>query len=232
MGEKNETNGPSGMPTLRWTFKTLAVLGYFPRFYWPTLWQKILYKFYRVFLTICLYILETTQLLDLLFGVESQDEFSENLYITLVFFCDCCKTVALLRRSENIVDLVETVKKEPFAAMNAEEEKIQAKFMEQVEWVEARNDRDWILWKELTIVHFQMELDSLHTDTRSLCTWDVDRFLSYRFSTRQAEVSCVDPIRLFIPMDIRCYLRSSSRRHDVRNELDHRLRFFVQRAAG
>ncbi|XP_076544268.1 uncharacterized protein LOC117603483 [Osmia lignaria lignaria] len=77
---------------------------------------------------------KTTQLLDLMFGVESQDEFSENLYITLVFFCDSCKTVALLRRCENIVDLIETVKKEPFAAMNAEEEEIQAKFMEQVEW--------------------------------------------------------------------------------------------------
>ncbi|XP_046144666.1 uncharacterized protein LOC114872755 [Osmia bicornis bicornis] len=134
MGEKSETRGPSEMPTLRWTFKILAVLGYFPISYWPTLWQKILYNFYGIFLTICLYILETTQLLDLMFGVESQDEFSENLYITLVFFCDSCKTVALLRRCENIVDLIETVKKEPFAAMNAEEEEIQAKFMEQVEW--------------------------------------------------------------------------------------------------
>nr|XP_012143129.1 PREDICTED: odorant receptor 45a [Megachile rotundata] len=120
------------MQTLKWSYKILDILGFSLTSHWTSLWRRALYNSYGMILVISLHFMSATQMLDL-FNVTNQEDFVDNLYVTLVFLCDCCKTIMLLRRRGNIAKLIDELKEEPFATLNAEETEIQRKFMQQIE---------------------------------------------------------------------------------------------------
>ncbi|CAL7950601.1 unnamed protein product [Xylocopa violacea] len=72
--------------------------------------------------------------MDLILNVQNQDEFSENVRITLVVLCTSWKIATVLIRRAKIARLIDWLQKEPFLPVNAEENEIHAKFEKITDW--------------------------------------------------------------------------------------------------
>ena len=121
------------MPLLRWSFKLLTFIGLLSPSAWKSPWKRVLYSVYTIVVLLLLFSFEIFLFLDLVINVDNQDEFSENLYVTLVLFCSCCKSLVLLIYHGDVEILLDTLQEEPFLPVNAEEDKIRMKFEEEIE---------------------------------------------------------------------------------------------------
>lgn len=121
------------MHTLRWTYTLFTLTGLIPPSTWKYLWKRVLYNVYTIVVLLLLFSFETSLILDLVINVDNQDDFSENLYVTLVLFSSCCKAIVLLIYRGNIETLMGVLLEKPFAPVNNEEIEIRTKFEERIE---------------------------------------------------------------------------------------------------
>ncbi|XP_053997918.1 odorant receptor 46a-like [Hylaeus anthracinus] len=112
------------MRILRATFTILNLCGWLRPSFWISPYQKILYNFYTVFLFLTIHSLLFTQILDVVFNVRNQNEFSDNIYESLAVFMSCCKMCSFLLNRKKVKLLIDTLQKKPFLPMNAEEYEI------------------------------------------------------------------------------------------------------------
>ncbi|XP_017788741.1 PREDICTED: uncharacterized protein LOC108571252 [Habropoda laboriosa] len=129
--DKEERRGR--MDTLSWTFKLLTVNGILAPSAFMSQWQTILYGMYMFFMVSMLYAMECCLILGMIFNVDSQEDFSENLYITLILMCSCCKIYMLVTSAKGIKVMVDVLREEPFVPMNREENEIRVRFEEKIE---------------------------------------------------------------------------------------------------
>lgn len=69
-----------------------------------------------------------SQILDVVFIVDNEDDFSENFYVTMPMIVTSFKLCSLLASRRNIVILINALQKEPFVPMNTEEIQIRVRF--------------------------------------------------------------------------------------------------------
>ncbi|XP_043264937.1 uncharacterized protein LOC122404778 [Colletes gigas] len=69
----------------------------------------------------------------LIFVVDNVDDFSDNIYVTLVYMITCFKTCSILITRRNTMMLVDILEKEPFLPMDVEEIEIRTKFDKEAE---------------------------------------------------------------------------------------------------
>lgn len=97
---------------------------------WSSGGAKLLYNAFTVLTVIPLYFLMLTQFMDILLVVDNMDDFATNSLMFMTIVGVCCKaTVAVIRRGA-IIDLVETLLKDPCKPRDVAEMRIQAKFDE------------------------------------------------------------------------------------------------------
>ncbi|XP_043264938.1 odorant receptor 94b-like [Colletes gigas] len=98
----------------------------------PTSWtsptKKFLYTVYTIFVFLAMHTLVITQILDLVFIVDNQDDFSDNFYVTLAMIITFVKMCSMLITKKNIVTLIDTLQREPFLPMDAEEFEIRTQY--------------------------------------------------------------------------------------------------------
>ncbi|XP_050488672.1 uncharacterized protein LOC126872609 [Bombus huntii] len=123
------------MHTLRWTFALLTLTGLIRPSTWKYLWKRVLYDVYTIVVLLLLFSFETSLILDLVINVDNQDDFSENLYVTLVLFSSCCKALVLLIYRGNIEILMGILLEKPFVPVNDEEIEIRTKFEERIDFI-------------------------------------------------------------------------------------------------
>ncbi|XP_053982822.1 uncharacterized protein LOC128878561 [Hylaeus volcanicus] len=78
--------------------------------------------------------LVVTQILDIMFNVNSQQDFSDNFYMTAGVFITCFKLCNLLTSRENYAILIGSLQKEPFTPKNDDEIEIQTRFDKWAQW--------------------------------------------------------------------------------------------------
>ncbi|KAK9309038.1 hypothetical protein QLX08_001218 [Tetragonisca angustula] len=122
------------MHLLRWSFTLLTFIGLLSPSAWKYSWKRVLYSVYTIVVLLLLFSFEIFLFLDLVINVDNQDDFSDNLYVTLVFFSSCCKSLMLLIYRGDIETLLDALLEEPFVPVNAQEDKIRMRFEEQIEW--------------------------------------------------------------------------------------------------
>ncbi|XP_043264939.1 odorant receptor 46a-like [Colletes gigas] len=122
------------MRLLRSIFTILALCGCSRPPSWTSPIKKCLYTVYTSFVLIMVHSLVISQILDIAFNVDNQDDFSENFYLTLGVFISCCKLCTLLLHRDNYATMVQTLQKEPFSPTNTDEFEILARFEKWAEW--------------------------------------------------------------------------------------------------
>ncbi|XP_053997915.1 odorant receptor 46a-like [Hylaeus anthracinus] len=116
------------MYIFRWTFMLLTLCGCLPPASWTSPFKKFLYNIYTIFLVFLVHSLVLTQILDIVFNCENQDDFSDNFYLTVGVFVSCCKMCNLLTSHKNYAILIETLQEEPLTPVNNDEVEIQTRF--------------------------------------------------------------------------------------------------------
>ncbi|XP_053997916.1 uncharacterized protein LOC128886777 [Hylaeus anthracinus] len=124
----------STMHLMRSIFTLLAVCGCSRPSSWTTPTKKLLYTVYTFLLLLVVHSLAVTQVLDIVFNVNTQEEFTDNFYMTLGVFISCCKMCSLLTSRENYVILIESLQDEPFSPRNNDEIKILTRFNKWAQW--------------------------------------------------------------------------------------------------
>ncbi|XP_076223413.1 odorant receptor 46a-like isoform X2 [Nomia melanderi] len=118
------------MLTLRMTFMILKVLGCLRPVTWTSTSKKLLYKVYTVLVLIILESLLLTLILDMVFNVENQDDFSDNLYALMPVITSSCKLCSFLANRERIMGLISKVKRKPHLPTSEAEMRIQIRIDE------------------------------------------------------------------------------------------------------
>ncbi|XP_053997919.1 odorant receptor Or1-like [Hylaeus anthracinus] len=109
------------MRILRATFTILTLCGCLRPSSWTSPYKRILYNVYSSFLFLTTHALLFSQILDVVLNVKNQDEFSDNIYMTLAIFISCYKMCNFLYNRKKVAFLIDTLQKEPFVPMNAQE---------------------------------------------------------------------------------------------------------------
>ncbi|CAL7950599.1 unnamed protein product [Xylocopa violacea] len=122
------------MRILQCTYFLLTICGCFPPPSWTTPFKKSLYHVYAVFTLLLLNSLLLSQILDVVFNVESQDEFSDNFCITLVVLVTTWKISTILIRRRSVLFLIDWLQKEPFLPVDAEEHEMRLRFGKISDW--------------------------------------------------------------------------------------------------
>ncbi|XP_076389263.1 odorant receptor Or2-like isoform X2 [Megachile rotundata] len=116
------------METLRWTQIMFAVGGICLRPFTSTPFKWFIYNVYIIIGKILLCALLIAQILDIVFNVENQDEFSENFAISSTVFMITLKYIVLSARRVNILYLIEKLNRNLFMPANKQEMDIRMKF--------------------------------------------------------------------------------------------------------
>ncbi|XP_053982820.1 uncharacterized protein LOC128878559 [Hylaeus volcanicus] len=122
------------MRILRWTLTILTACGCLRPRSWTSSLKKFLYNVYTAMVILLIYTVLGSQVLDIFFNVENQDEFSENFYTTLAVLIGCCKMSSFLLIRSNVAILIDTLQKEPLMPQNDEEFDVRARFEKLNEW--------------------------------------------------------------------------------------------------
>ncbi|XP_046144665.1 uncharacterized protein LOC114872760 [Osmia bicornis bicornis] len=118
----------SAMQLLQRIFQLLAVCGCWQPPSSTPPYKKFLYTVYTVILFILLNAITLLQCLDLILVVESQEEFSDNIYLTLTMLVSCHKMYSMLPSQKNITVLINILEKKPFQPENEKEMEIRKRF--------------------------------------------------------------------------------------------------------
>ncbi|XP_076377241.1 odorant receptor Or1-like isoform X2 [Megalopta genalis] len=116
------------MPTLRYATMVLTAIGCHPPPTWTSNPKKLLYKVYGYLILIVVQTLTLTTILDIIFNVETQDEFSENLVLTIPMTITCCKFCSFLVYRDSIMLLINCQRRKPYSPVNEDEMKIESRF--------------------------------------------------------------------------------------------------------
>ncbi|XP_025156405.1 odorant receptor 46a isoform X1 [Harpegnathos saltator] len=97
---------------------------------WTSGCAKLLYSVFSFCTIVPMYLFMLTQFMDLVLVVDNVDDFITNSLMFMTIVAVCCKaTIAMLRR-DVIIDLVQTLSREPCKPQDADEVAIQTKFDE------------------------------------------------------------------------------------------------------
>lgn len=116
------------MRALQWVFHALTAIGYSRPSCWTSPLKKVLYKVYTACVFLTLHALVVAEILDLVLVAEDRNDYSENLYTTMVMIVTCFKMAGLLTMRKNIEILINILNEEPFRPANAREEEIRSRF--------------------------------------------------------------------------------------------------------
>ncbi|XP_076179891.1 odorant receptor Or1-like [Ptiloglossa arizonensis] len=113
------------MRILRWEFMLLNLCGCSRPFSWTSPPKKFLYNTYTVFLFFVTQLFLLTLILDLVFNVDNQDDFSDNFYFTLEIIACSWKLYSISKNQGHYAIMVRTLEEEPLAPINIDEIEIQ-----------------------------------------------------------------------------------------------------------
>lgn len=116
------------MDRLRSVCTLLAICGCWRPASWDSPSKEILYRGYTVVVWLSIHLLSVSQILDLIINVKTQDDFSDNFYVTLAVFCICVKMCTVLLSRANIGNLIDLLRKRPFCPVSTEEDEIRARY--------------------------------------------------------------------------------------------------------
>jgi hypothetical protein len=116
------------MRVLQFTFKLLTIVGCWRPESWSSLFMRIVYDAYTIFLVILLYTFLVSQFLDIIWNVHNTEDFTENFYATLALVVSCTKMLSLLVNQNNINMLTNILIKEPYKPLEIDEINIRYKF--------------------------------------------------------------------------------------------------------
>lgn len=116
------------MRVLEFPFKLLTIVGCWRPELWSSLYMRVVYNAYTVFMVILLYTFLVSQFLDIIWNVDNAADFAENFYATLASVVSCSKMLSLLVNRNNINLLTKKLLKEPYKPLETEEINIRYKF--------------------------------------------------------------------------------------------------------
>lgn len=88
---------------------------------------RFLYNAYTFLVVFLVHAFLLGEIFDLILTVENQEDFSDNIYLTLAMIVTSSKICSLLKNKKQIASLMELLQKDPFSPSTAEEEEICAK---------------------------------------------------------------------------------------------------------
>lgn len=116
------------MDRLRFVCTLLAICGCWRPASWDSPSKKILYSAYTVVVWLSVHFLSVSQILDLVINVKTQDDFSDNFYVTLAVLGICVKMCTVLISRRNIGNLIDLLAKKPFSSMSNKENEIRTRY--------------------------------------------------------------------------------------------------------
>ncbi|XP_019698823.2 odorant receptor 46a isoform X3 [Harpegnathos saltator] len=97
---------------------------------WTSGSAKLLYNVFSFCTIVPMYFLMVTQFMDLVLVVDNVDDFITNSLMFMTIVAVCCKATTAMVRRDLIIDLVQTLSREPCKPQDADEAAIQTKFDE------------------------------------------------------------------------------------------------------
>ncbi|XP_076644364.1 uncharacterized protein LOC143354257 [Halictus rubicundus] len=155
------------MPTLRWTTTVLTTIGCRYPSSWTSNTKIFLYKVYGITVLFLVQSVTLSTILDIVFNVRNQDEFGDNLYLTVPMVISCCKLCSFLANRESILMLMHTMREKPYLPADDHEMEIETRY-------DAINERISTLYTMST------ELCILSRWVTSLMKDPQDRMLPFR----------------------------------------------------
>nr|XP_031827663.1 uncharacterized protein LOC116424851 [Nomia melanderi] len=116
------------MPTLQWTSTVLSALGCQRPSTWTSPPRKFWYKVYGFATLLMVQTVAASAILDIAFNVRNQDDFSDNLYLSMPMVISCCKMCAFLANRESITSLLNSLQEKPYSPAGTVEMSIDAKY--------------------------------------------------------------------------------------------------------
>ncbi|XP_025156408.1 uncharacterized protein LOC105187352 [Harpegnathos saltator] len=95
---------------------------------WTSSCAKLLNNVFGFCTIVPIYFLMLTQLMNLVFMVDNVDDFITNSLMFMTILAICCKATTAMVRRDVIIDLVQTLSREPCKPQDADELAIQTKF--------------------------------------------------------------------------------------------------------
>ncbi|XP_076179886.1 odorant receptor Or1-like [Ptiloglossa arizonensis] len=141
-------------------FTLLSVCGCSRPITWTSPFKKFLYNVYAICVIVIVHAFVISQILDLVFIVDNQDDFSDNFYMTLSMIVTCFKMYNLLMTRGNIEILTDTLQGEPFVPMDIKEIEIRTRFDKAAHIVESFQAKSKTSLLKITndcVVSYQIE---------------------------------------------------------------------------
>ncbi|XP_076377243.1 odorant receptor 49b-like isoform X1 [Megalopta genalis] len=114
--------------TLRTTLLILTSLGCLRPCTWTSSLKKYLYSVYSAIITSLLLSALLSHTLDIVFNVQTQEDLSDNIIITVSVVGCICKMYTFLANRNNIMILIRALRRKPFMPVNEEEMNIKMRF--------------------------------------------------------------------------------------------------------
>ncbi|XP_076634649.1 putative odorant receptor 69a [Colletes latitarsis] len=116
------------MHILQGVFMLLSLCGCWRPSSWTSRPKKFLYTTYMVIIFFMAHSFLLFLILDLVFNVDNQEDFSDNFYLTAEVFGVCWKMRSTIMNYENYTKLIDSLQEKPLAPMSIEETMIRKKF--------------------------------------------------------------------------------------------------------
>lgn len=116
------------MHILNLTFLIVTFVGCFRPLSWTSLFKRVIYTLYRLFIIIILYTFAFLQFMDIVLNVDNPDDFTNNLYMMLNVSVSGYKLLIMWINYTNIATLINKFSEEPFKPLDSGELKICQKF--------------------------------------------------------------------------------------------------------
>ncbi|XP_012527647.2 odorant receptor 46a [Monomorium pharaonis] len=116
------------MHVLKFTFLIVTFVGCFRPLSWTSLFKRVIYNLYRIFIIIILYIFAFLQFMDITLNVDNPDDFTNILYMALNVSVSGYKLLIMWLNYKSVTTLIIKLNEEPFKPMNTDELKIRQKF--------------------------------------------------------------------------------------------------------
>ncbi|XP_076285385.1 odorant receptor Or1-like isoform X2 [Lasioglossum baleicum] len=116
------------MPTLRCASMVLTAIGCYPPVTWTSKPKRLFYKLYGYLILMAVQALTLSTVLDIVLNVKTQDEFSENLVLTIPMLITCCKFCSFLAYRDSIMRLINCQQRKPCKPADEDERNIESRF--------------------------------------------------------------------------------------------------------
>lgn len=116
------------MHILNLTFFIVTFVGCFRPPSWTSLFKRVIYTLYRLFIIIILYTFAFLQFMDIVLNVDNPDDFTNNLYMMLNVSVSGYKLLIMWINYTNIATLINKFSEEPFKPLDSGELEIYRKY--------------------------------------------------------------------------------------------------------